>query len=522
MYLIFTASKDTYITNKIIDSSFRATDANVGYAGTIDLFKLYNESMINNVSGTAEISRGFVKFDYQPIKNLTGSVIDLNSSNFKAMFQLSNLVAGTATPSNFKLVVTPLSQAFREGVGRDLVAFSDLDTANFITASISDGTPWHGARTAGAPIIWHLSGSGKGGLLGSDNIDFITSGTIDGSLQSLASEQTFTIGTEDLFVDVTKIVSATLDGKIPDHGFRIAFTGSEEQDTKTRFVKRFASVQSSNPLKKPRLHIIFNDSSQDSGANFVFDHSGSLFLNNFVRGQRTNFVSGAAATSVSGESCMTLRLELNDWSKKITASQITRGTDSTAITGLYSASFAISTFDTTKVNSENETLLDFINSSGSITFTTIWSSTDSMVGYHTGSLKVKRSNSSDYVSSPNNLIFKVIALPSKMQHDEILKVAIFVEDRSREEKVYKVPYRVKSSILSSVYYRIRDLDTGLVVIPFEIANNGTKLSSDSQGMYFELRTQSLPRGRNYVLDLMVKDYGQEQIYLGVGQGFRVE
>jgi len=41
-------------------------------------------------------------------------------------------------------------------------------------------------------------------------------------------------------------------------------------------------------------------------------------------------------------------------------------------------------------------------------------------------------------------------------------------------------------------------------------------------MYFELRTQSLPRGRNYTLDLLVKDYGQEQIYLGVGQGFRVE
>ena len=109
-----------------------------------------------------------------------------------------------------------------------------------------------------------------------------------------------------------------------------------------------------------------------------------------------------------------------------------------------------------------------------------------------------------------------------MQHNEVLKVAIFIEDRSAKEKVYKLPYRIKSTILSNVYYRIRDLETGFVVIPFDTATDATKLSTDSDGMYFELRTQSLPRGRNYVLDLLVKDFGQEQIFLSVGQGFRVE
>ena len=44
MYRIMSSSKDTYITNKVIDNSFTASDANVGKAGTLDLFKLYNES----------------------------------------------------------------------------------------------------------------------------------------------------------------------------------------------------------------------------------------------------------------------------------------------------------------------------------------------------------------------------------------------------------------------------------------------------------------------------------------------
>ena len=34
-----TGSKDSYITNKIIGGVKRATDANVGYASTIDIFK---------------------------------------------------------------------------------------------------------------------------------------------------------------------------------------------------------------------------------------------------------------------------------------------------------------------------------------------------------------------------------------------------------------------------------------------------------------------------------------------------
>ena len=46
MYRILSASKDAYITDKIINNSFRAKDANTGQAGTLDLFKIYNETTI--------------------------------------------------------------------------------------------------------------------------------------------------------------------------------------------------------------------------------------------------------------------------------------------------------------------------------------------------------------------------------------------------------------------------------------------------------------------------------------------
>ena len=58
MYRILSASKDTYITNKIINETFRATDSNVGQAGTIDLFKIYNEtSLSGSTESQKEITR---------------------------------------------------------------------------------------------------------------------------------------------------------------------------------------------------------------------------------------------------------------------------------------------------------------------------------------------------------------------------------------------------------------------------------------------------------------------------------
>ena len=72
MYRILTASKDTYITNKIINNSFRATDANVGQAATLDLFKLYGESVSGSTSSPTEISRLLVKFDLDPLREITG------------------------------------------------------------------------------------------------------------------------------------------------------------------------------------------------------------------------------------------------------------------------------------------------------------------------------------------------------------------------------------------------------------------------------------------------------------------
>ena len=63
MKIFCTSSKDTYITNKIVDSRLVADDANVGRAGTLDLFRLFNETLLRGSGSQDEVSRLLIKFD---------------------------------------------------------------------------------------------------------------------------------------------------------------------------------------------------------------------------------------------------------------------------------------------------------------------------------------------------------------------------------------------------------------------------------------------------------------------------
>lgn len=503
MYKILSASKDTYITDKIIRNSYRATDANVGHAGTLDLFKLYDESKINGSSAPIELSRILIKFELEPLRALTSSILDLNSPNLKCVMQLSDCYGGQTTPTNFKVVVHPLSKSFDEGFGRDIVAFQDLDSSNFITASSTSGI-----------VPWSSPGASSEGLLGSSDIDIITSGVINGSTISLAAEQVFTTGEEDLRVDITTVVSATLAGLIPDHGFRVSFTGSQETDERTRFVKRFGSRHATNTRLRPKLCVTFDDTIQDDHENFFFDLSGSLFLNNFHRGQPANILSGSSLTPIVGQDSLLLTLNSGSFSVSFTGSQHTVGGNQ--IDGVYSASFALS--------SQESLLRTEILNAGSATFTEVWSSLDGTVPYLSSTLVVKSVNRTGFSNEQRRLIVNVTNSRSVYNVTDRARFRVHALDTTIEDdfKLSKIPLENKSVIFKNMHYRVRDANSGDVVIPFDTVTNSTKMSTDNRGMYFELFMDSFDIGRVYEFDILVRDRGVDQIFKNVGGRFRVE
>lgn len=505
MFRILSASKDTMITNKIINNSFRAEDANTGQAGTLDLFKLYDESSLTGSTTPIELSRVLIKFDLDPLRALTSSILNVGSSNFKCFLNLRDVYGGQTTPTNFTLSVMPLSKSFDEGFGRDVVLFQDLDSANYVTAS-----------TVGGISAWNVTGASAVGLLGTSNIDVVGSGTLDASqgLISFEATQLFPLGDEDLLVDVTRIVSATLKGLLPDQGFRISFSGTQETDDKTRFVKRFASRHATNVRKRPTIRAIFDDSSDDDHQNFFFDLSGSLFLNNFHRGSPANLVSGSNLTPLTGTNALLMTLYSGSYTGTFTASQHT--TSGQTVTGVYSTSFAIP--------SNNSSLLTEIRAAGSATFTEVWSSFDRTVAFVTNSLVVKTVNRTTFDVEQQRWNINVTNMREFYKRTEKARFRIFAQLISTEQsyKAKRLPYELPSEIIRDIYYRIRDAHSGDIVVPFEQTYRSTRVSTDSKGMYFDLYIDGLDAGRVYEIDLLVYNRGVSEIYSGVGGRFRVE
>jgi len=506
MYKIISASKDTYITDRIINNRYRATDANTGQAGTLDLFKLYGEATLTGSTNPIELSRILVKFDLNEVKKLhdDGS-IDITDDSFMASIKLHDVYGGQTTPNNFKCIAFPLARNFDEGSGFDIVNYSDLDSTNFVTASVTNGVV----------DLWAASGATKSGSLAdASTIDVIISGTIlgnGGTAETLSFEQTFESGDEDLEIDVTKVVSASVKNLIQDKGFLIAFSGSYEQDSYSYFVKRFASRNSANTSIRPKLIIKFNDSIQDNHEDFIFNRTGSLYLSNIVRNELTNIVKAADGSAATGGNCLLLKIQTGSFYRTFNVSQVLRGTN--RVTGLYSASFAISSFGA---------LYNHVQSTGSIEFEEIWATTDGTKSFLSSSITINRP--STFAIDLNQTSYHVVTtnLADRYKATETARIRVYAEQKSREVVLRKTPYEKKSQIFHKMYYRVRDFVSGEILIPFDTSNSSTLLSCDSSGMYFDFYMSSLPRGRAYVFDFLIVNNGYDTVVDDAAAKFIVE
>jgi len=86
-YRLLSASKDTYVTDKII-SQQRTPEANVGQAGTLDLFKLFNESVLSGTTAPIEI-RERVTFGSEIVPDALLELTKNHGIDEAAIFRLS-------------------------------------------------------------------------------------------------------------------------------------------------------------------------------------------------------------------------------------------------------------------------------------------------------------------------------------------------------------------------------------------------------------------------------------------------
>lgn len=499
MFRILKADKDTYITNKYIGGK-RVVSGNVGIAGTLDLFKLYGITVVSSGSDRipqTELSRALIHFDLNPLRDLVDEGrIDISHTSFKCFLSLKDVYGGQPTPNNFTIDVFPLSASFTEGYGKDVAYYSDEDKCNFLSAS-SD-VLW-GAE--GCALACFSTGSG----------DYITSSI---TIANTKVSQTFVKGTEDLLVDVTQIVSATIKGNLPDQGFRLSFSSTQENDLKTYFVKRFASRQAYDETKHPKIIVKFDDSIQDDTSNLYLDSptSSNLFLYNYIHGQLSNLLSGA--TTLTGQNCLLLELQsevtgVGKYSLYFTGSQHLNNV------GIYSASVTLPLS-----NANIKTSFDL---SGSVIFTPIWTSLDQTVTFITGSSITARSpERTSYRLNPRRYTVNVTGITTDYSEEEEVTMRIYIfDDNDPIIKAKRLPVELPGVSLRNVHYAIRNVATNEYVVPFDTLYNSTRASSDSKGMYFNFNTSALTVLNQYAVDIMIVVDNLEQKYLNASSPFRI-
>lgn len=489
MYKILRADKDSYITNRVVNG-ISMLNSNVGNASSLDLYKLHGYSSSGSSPNT-ELTRLLVHFDLESLRDLVSTnAIDITNQTFNAALVLSDVYGGQTTPSNFLVNVHPLSASFDEGIGQDVCFYSDVDVCNFLT----------GSRLAGQ---WIGTGCSYSGTVPS---------TCDYFSDSLfTSTQLFKKGTEDLSTDVTLAISATLAGLLPDEGFRISYSNAIESDSRTYFVKRFASRTAHDESKHPKLIIRYDDSIQDDCQTAQVDSPVTLFMYNYVNNKEANLMS--ASIPVTGTNCLQLRLEMPISGGIINIAF--SGSQHNAQTGIYSSSFIVPT--------SNSQIAHELATSGSLKFTPIWSSFDETVTYSTGSvITVNSRQGTSRKTGAKKLSITMLNVRQEYNSNEIVLLRMNIFDyTSPTLTAVRVPVEAKSIVIRDVHYQVRDVESNEVRIPFDSVYNSTRLSNDSDGMFFQLDMSNLVAMHLYTIDALVIDAGSRQIYENVGPAFRV-
>lgn len=462
-----TGSKDAYITNKIIGGTKRVTDANVGYASTIDIFKLHNESTLKSSSGDIqEISRGLLYFDLTELRSAISSYVALDNSSLKIELILSDVQGTQVAPENFSLQLYALKAAFDEGVGQNVTGFTDLDATNWVQATTS--------------------------------ADWTTAGAFDGD-ETLIATQSFD-GYEDLRMDITTWVQAhwTNSSTTPNYGFLLKYPAALETNSNSYFVKRFATRHSRNPFIRPKIQASWENYHIDERLHFEAGTINKISISNFSKGEKTNLGSLPVCT-----------LSYENWKKIISDPNVAQvSLAGIAQTGMYEA-----TVGAIDVEGADSALKEKLVASGSIAITEEWKIGGKVV--FSGTIDLLNNLSSASMVQ-RDLRFNIVDLKSTYTSSETPKVRLFVRERNLANEPVRIPIELQSQIIHKAYYQIKDTNSLNVLIPFsdklETPNDSTRLSIDSKGMYFKFPASVLPRGRTYTIDISYYDRGERRIY----------
>lgn len=474
----YVADKDTTITNAYkANLTTRGVSGNMGQSDILEVFHIYGQASSAS-SENARILIGFPTTDIATDRS-NGDIPASGSVSF--YLRMFNAEHSQPTPKDFTLTASAVSTAWQEGLGLDMENYSDIDAANWITAS------------DGPTVKWTTQG-------GDYHVD-----------NSSSFQQTFDTGFEDMEVDITPLVEQWVNsagnilGAKDNNGLGIFLTASQEDAEVSYYTKMFFARQSQYYFKRPYIEARWDSSKSDDRANFYLssslvpaaDNLMTLYLYNIVKGQLTDIpdvgtgtinvsiYSGSATNATPSGSQLYLPL-----GGDVAANADINVTGGWSETGVYTASFAYASASIT-------TIFD------------VWHSAS--VEYHTGSaITVKTFDSEDYNANHTyaSNITNMKSVYTQQERNAFFRV--YTRKRNWSPNIYvKASEAIPNNIIENAYYQIQRVSDGFKVAAFGTGSqNQTKMSYDASGSYFTFDMGMLEADEVYSITLAYKINGK--------------
>jgi len=327
--------------------------------------------------------------------------------------------------------------------------------------------------------------------------------------------QTFTKGTEDLEIDITRLAEQWLyaaGGALPDkssarYGVGLFLTGTQEgkhtgDETNGRlhnpsgsvrsyYTKRFFARGSEFFFKRPLLEARWDNSKKDNRASFYLSSSlapaesvNTLYFYNYIRGQLKD-IQGDDSVVPTIEMYIgsgALPETLINMRKQSDNSNQTSISATRASTGIYSVSFAV---DDNKPTTTKPYLFDVWKVSGAT--------------QHTGS-KITPKNFDSYDMNPNdNYATSMLNLKAIYSNLETARLRIFTRKKDWNPTIYsKATTTAEVENVEDAYYKVIRIKDDLTIAEFGTGSlNHTRLSYDVSGSYFDFDMSMLEADNMY-------------------------
>lgn len=446
----YTASADTTIVNAYFPNSLtRAVYSNMGAADSLEMFSIY-------ISGSeTQKARILVKFPITEISasRASGSLPASGSVNF--IFNLYNVEHPETLSTRYYASVRPISSSWDEGFGLDLENYYDIG----LSGSTGYGANWKFCTNSPSPTTW-----------GQDGADYFN-----------GYEKTFYFdnGTEDLRVDVTKIVEDQIAGVIPNNGLLISLSGAYEDGTNqvTYYTKRFSARSSEYFYKKPSIEAQWRSVINDNRGYFYYatpnlstsDNNQNIYFYNRVNGVLKDLPSSVIPlVSIYNESNQLLTSSIP--SEKV-------------ITGVYKA--------IVNITGSSEEYLSDVWYSGSTAF-------------YTGSINANIRQFDDS-STLKEYVISMVNLKASYKQTEKPAIRIFAREKDWSPTIYKIANEELNSLtFNNLYYKIVRIVDNKTIIDYGISPiEYTLCSYDKNGNYFDLDMSMLQSGYAYAIKLML-------------------